>query len=681
MDDCDIGIDVELVHWYRASIRFIFSLIGSFILESKGIPEASEVCKQIRLTGNDPTNWPQTLQLIKQLAEFSGIGLLEPDLDRLPSDKSASNAIQALLSQDINLTLGPIYFEAVPTSWLSVLYQQLISMRPEISDSTHQAELKFDSIDRKRSGSFFTPPHIISYIVSKSLNKKSDLKSAKVLDPSMGAGDFLVQTLRHMAEAGIDRKRIAEHSVYGCDIDPIAVEIARFVIWLESGCKADAKAIAEHLICANSLAGDEFFSWKKIFPEISGFDAVVGNPPYVAIKNRDFGDVKLSKGQADYYLLFLETVTNNDLVSPGGKLAMVLPDPFLVRENAADIRRTLIDGWQIDGIIHVSGAFRGAQVANAILVCTNKKSDSSAFPITRIDRPVLRRQFEKGMSGRKPENVHLVDPSFIMSQPNSEILYLIDNEEWQNVFRLIHGDSKSIENIAEPFVFLGNIVEKLFRGEELGKKAIRGLKGDLPMLLGGQSIRPYCVSWEGCRIESESVRKPMHWYSGQKILLQKSAPKLIAAYDPNGYIVPQSVYGIKLLDNGYSPLYLLAILNSKFMNDYVFKTFTGYKLVQPQLEIEDIKRIPIRSMPFSMDESQRLELTRQAMDVFGNEGLNALVDFARQCLKSGMDDVIHDILANLAERAIRIRKDSRSTNILIKNTDRAIDSIVEILYQ
>ena len=111
---------------------------------------------------------------------------------------------------------------------------------------------------------------------------------------------------------------MAERCIYGVDMDPLAVELARLSLWLfASGPGAPLQLTGRHLRCGNSLLGEGLtgtsgsaqpgtgsrgggvgctrssaislqpFHWAKEFPEVSrGFDAVIGNPPYVSFSGR-----------------------------------------------------------------------------------------------------------------------------------------------------------------------------------------------------------------------------------------------------------------------------------------------------------------------------------------------------------------------------------------------------------
>lgn len=672
---------------YRSAIRFVFGIISTLIIDSRGIGPAGDAATAIHQAASDASVWESTHRKVTSLGKSTGLSLITELAEINLGPEYASSAIGILLAPSRDVILGLGYFDSIPSTWLSTLYEQMLALHPHFSDETPGVTLESDSRGRKRSGSFFTPPYLADYIVSKTVGRLDDPKFAKVLDPSMGPGHFLLQTLSFLSKKGILSAHVAENCLHGCDIDPIAVDVARFLVWMETFGEADAHKIAENLICTDALSDN--FSWAGAFPDVfdgsRGFDAVIGNPPYVASKNgafEDGGSPSRGRGQSDYYLQFMECIIRKRLVRSGGSFSMVLPDPFLVRSNAAHIRRKLLSEWTIDEVIHISGAFSGAQVANVVPISTNRLPDSSEFRAIRIDNLLDRRRFELDPHRIASKLAKRVNSRFALSQPGAEMLYLA-GDGWQSAFQRIHGPEMSVSHISAPFVHLKDIgIEVLFRGEEIGKKAISEGDGELPILLGGESVRRYGINWEDHKISRESVAKPMEWYSGTKVLLQKSTGKLVAALDTEGFVVPQSVYGIKLREGRYHLLYLLALLNSRFLNEYVFRAFTGYKLVQPQLELEDIKRLPIRVMPFSMSDEERKSLADMGKRTYENGLSDRNGDFSElsklvlSWLESEKDDAAHDLLVFLAGEAMTYRNTEQASRI-----DSAIDAVVDILYR
>jgi len=107
--------------------------------------------------------------------------------------------------------------------------------------------------DRKEKGAFYTPREIVHYMCQQSIRnyletkpkEKTELayiKQIKILDPAIGSGAFPMGMLHEIVEKRLelgDKTDIAtikietiQNSIYGIDIEPSAVEIAKLRFWL-----------------------------------------------------------------------------------------------------------------------------------------------------------------------------------------------------------------------------------------------------------------------------------------------------------------------------------------------------------------------------------------------------------------------------------------------------------------
>jgi hypothetical protein len=164
-----------------------------------------------------------------------------------------------------------------------------------------QVYLTTDKGERKATGSYYTPDYIVKYIVEQTVRpvltaKTSKVRSAKtfevspgetdptamaqallsvnVLDPSMGSGHFLVEAAdfiaRTLVELGLPppadaagesdlaywRRRVAQNCIYGVDVNPLAVELAKLSLWLTTVARGKPLSFLDHhLRCGNSLVG------------------------------------------------------------------------------------------------------------------------------------------------------------------------------------------------------------------------------------------------------------------------------------------------------------------------------------------------------------------------------------------------------------------------------------------
>ena len=136
---------------------------------------------------------------------------------------------------------------------------------------------------RKSSGTFYTPRAITDYLVRHTLRPLVDGASPdgilrlRVLDPAMGSGALLVAACRHLAasyEAALVRERglfasdiseadragfrrlVAQRCLYGVDINPMAVQVARLSMWLTTLAEGRPLSFLDHrLVSGDSLVG------------------------------------------------------------------------------------------------------------------------------------------------------------------------------------------------------------------------------------------------------------------------------------------------------------------------------------------------------------------------------------------------------------------------------------------
>ena len=139
-----------------------------------------------------------------------------------------------------------------------------------------------DKGERKATGSYYTPDYIVRYIVQNTLaplcegKTVDEILSLKILDPATGSGHFLVGVVDYLAEELIThpdapyitetmdaeteltywRRRVVESCVYGVDLNPMAVELAKLSLWLHTVAKGEPLSFLDHHIrCGNSLIG------------------------------------------------------------------------------------------------------------------------------------------------------------------------------------------------------------------------------------------------------------------------------------------------------------------------------------------------------------------------------------------------------------------------------------------
>ncbi len=152
----------------------------------------------------------------------------------------------------------------------------------EIAYRKGEVFLLTDKGERKATGSYYTPDYIVRYIVENTLaplckdKTVEEILKLKILDPATGSGHFLVGVVDylaeelithpdapHMTETGSEeselaywRRRVVESCVYGVDLNPMAVELAKLSLWLHTVAKGEPLSFLDHHIrCGNALIG------------------------------------------------------------------------------------------------------------------------------------------------------------------------------------------------------------------------------------------------------------------------------------------------------------------------------------------------------------------------------------------------------------------------------------------
>ena len=128
------------------------------------------------------------------------------------------------------------------------------------------------------------------------------------------------------------------------------------------------------------------FDWHQEFPKIfkrkkPGFDAVIGNPPYLYSAGQEYVDYfaatyQLSQYQTDFYVYFIERAIS--LTASGGKFSFIVSDSWLNSQSFSKMRDHILSSHRIERIaVFAYPVFRSAALENSIFVisvCSKPKT-------------------------------------------------------------------------------------------------------------------------------------------------------------------------------------------------------------------------------------------------------------------------------------------------------------------
>lgn len=201
-------------------------------------------------------------------------------------------------------------------------------------------------------GQFFTPRYLVDFCVNI-LNPKIN---ESILDPAAGSGAFLYHAYLHGKINGAD--------LWGFDFDNTAVRTARLLMYVGG-------VEGVHIHKVNSLLQNKtkVSLYQKGISDISTtiedilriekkkdlFDIIITNPPFAGeIIEPDILEsynISYGKTRIERDVLFVERCIN--LLNPGGRMAIILPDNIFGSKENESLRRWIYDTCRVVGVVGI----------------------------------------------------------------------------------------------------------------------------------------------------------------------------------------------------------------------------------------------------------------------------------------------------------------------------------------
>jgi len=421
-----------------------------------------------------------------------------------------------------------------------------------------------------------------------------DLKKIKVLDPACGSGSFLVKALNTINDKykklgapgnAFTKIQILKENIYGIDLDEQAVEIARLNLLLSVLDGQIKLPLLSNIKNGNSLIsgtdeelekyfGKNFrekkpFNWREEFPEVfeqGGFDAIIGNPPYVRVDSLDKNDknfwkdvFKSSEGKYDLYYLFIENSIK--LLKLGGHLGYIVPNKFCVADSGKELRNFIFDLFLIAEFFSVSNIDIFKEAANyPILLFVEKGTpkDKIELGFAKNEEEVLNKKFVN----------YVVNKNELNLLPVKIIPINVDKNILKIVINLINKHNKLNEYL------------KISEGLRIPDKYESKEKEKFSIAKQYQFTR-YSIIKKGSFINSNNFGQVINDKSErfmnsqkEKIIIAEDALSITVTLDTNKNIPQGGVYFATLIEDKISIKFLLGLLNSKLLS-FIYRVLFG----------------------------------------------------------------------------------------------------------
>ena len=219
-----------------------------------------------------------------------------PDLDKCHlSNQALLTAMNELRWDTVDGQTYAIDYKNMGSEELGGVYESLLELVPSINTELRTFDfvgLSTDGSDvgntRKMTSSYYTPDELVQSLLNSALDPVIDQKLAEaektgqsaeaallsmtVIDPAMGSGHFCLGAARRIAmrlatlrsygaspspeQFRHALREVIDHCIYGVDLNPLAVELARMALWLEGYEEGKPLSFLDHhLKVGNSLVG------------------------------------------------------------------------------------------------------------------------------------------------------------------------------------------------------------------------------------------------------------------------------------------------------------------------------------------------------------------------------------------------------------------------------------------
>ena len=454
------------------------------------------------------------------------------------------------------------------------------------------------------------------------------------------------------------------------------------------------KNLCAFLYRAEKAANERrFFHWELEFPEVffdddgsprksPGFDAVIGNPPYVDVKGLEaemvdylFRAFPSTRLRVNIFAAFIEQGVAVSRYSHG-HVGVIVPTAFLTQLSYSNLRELLLRTCALKNVVRLPNELFGASAGEV-------KVDTCIVVIHKTPQPTLATECLVYDSFQRVPKISRETASATFDIPQEKWAARENNEitltgvDEDSLLERMRTNSIRLDELCD--FCLGLTPYDKYSGhtkEQIENKVFHAKSRIDPtykrLLLSGDARR-YEVEWNG-----EDWIKYGDWlaaprtrrfFTEERILVQQiidwSSLRILAGWTDEELYNTQNQFNL-LSRPGTNLKFVIAVLNSKIVSYYHRRAFLDVALQRFQkILIKDAKTFPFPRIDFTTPAAKRAKQLAKAKSAYeksfaDGDAANAL-RFVEAELQAGRTDVVHDLLAHLAERMTAMNAENRAT--------------------
>ncbi len=477
-------------------------------------------------------------------------------------------------------------------------------------------------------GEFFTPHPIVRLAV----DMLAPTPNERIIDPACGSGGFLVQALSYIRQTryDVDMPTYIQKNITGIEFNPDVALSATIRLAFEGGTGAE-------IVCANALLDSEKFA--------NQFDLVLTNPPFGSkgkvedqkilksyvlarrwnkIRDNEWEPTRAVLAGQTPDILFIEKCLQ--ILRPGGRMAIVLPDGLLQNVSNQHIRHWLRSQAQVLGVVSIpQEAFvpYGTGIKTSLLLLQKfPASNQNACFMARIQKmgydvkgQSLYKRDETGRLVTSPAGLPIVDDDIeeiatAFHAPEKNLPIQLGDHIFRVSAKLLNSrldvehylpdDLKMIEQLKSVGAkSLGEIADilsetddfRLVGNAKIRYIAISEVDSRTMQVVSQQTIKAHeAPSRATYRVQKGDIITAV---SGASTGTSRQATALITededgAICSNGFTVLRNIHGV-------APLFLLAYMRTEHYLRQVKRLMTGHAI--PAISTDDLAHVLVPIPP------------------------------------------------------------------------------------
>lgn len=637
------------------------------------------------------------VNLFKEADRKYNSGLFDFTKDIYSGTVIVDNKVIKTIAEELYYPKSPYEFSVIGAEILGTAYERFLGKVIRLTPA-HHAKVEEKPEVRKAGGVFYTPQYIVQHIVKQTVGKliegktPEEVTKIKVCDPACGSGSFLLGAFQYLLDYHLNwytkkytksktakdspltpegnlttqiKKQILLNNIFGVDIDTQAVEVTKLSLLMkcmEGETKASMQTtlafervlptLDNNIKSGNSLIDMDFyegkldfgedkkikpFNWKSKFPSVfkqGGFDAIIGNPPYVQMSMYEWFEDEHKKyllsrycssmGRMNTFGFFFEK--GIAILNPKGKLGYIVPNTILSQEYYQELRQLILKNTHIDEIVSYDHMpFAEAVVEVSTLILSKDKTD----------KPVILSLCKKNLAYEFRE----------AKQKSFE-------EAYKNQFNVTQNDAdasiqqKMLKNSKQSFSETCEINQAIaLKSDRAAYLFDKKIDKNYKPVLDGREIGRYEIKWAKKYLKYDinaihSCKREDIFQSKEKIFFRRVSSTLIGALDTEQFYALNTLVCINLKPSTHFDIrFILGLFNSKAINYYYTTFLKSTKKVFSEIQARQIGQLPIPNLNLKIKE----DLTKH------NEIVKQ-VDLIRGLIKNQSSETIKDRIAYAEQR-------------------------------